>query len=187
VKTALLSGELDVVWGSGVLSDSDIYEIENDTGLDIRVFHSTDLQNVILLLNTGQPPFDDINVRKTVVHSINKAAFVEKELKGLQQVVDSVFPLEAPYCDVDLTPRWDYDFEKAVLLSCAYDEGFQTSLMNAEEGTCNNALAVGLGVGLDLGLGLGLVVVIGIALTFFKRIKKLEEELELQKKGGVST
>ncbi len=23
-----------------------------------------------------------------------------------------------PYCDVDLTPHWDYDLEKAILLSC---------------------------------------------------------------------
>lgn len=101
-----MSGELDIVWGAGVLSDSDIFEIENDVELqkDVRVFHSDALQNVILILNSGQPPFDDINVRKTVIHSINKSAFVEKELKGLQSVVDNVFPRESPYCDVDLTP-----------------------------------------------------------------------------------
>ncbi len=31
---------------------------------------------------------------------------------------DNVFPRSMPYCDVDLTPNWDYDLEKAILLSC---------------------------------------------------------------------
>ena len=26
--------------------------------------------------------------------------------------------MNAPYCDVDLTPQWDYDIEKAKLLRC---------------------------------------------------------------------
>lgn len=170
VKAALLSGDLDVVWGSGVLSDADIFEIENSVEYEnkLRVFHSGDLQNVILLLNSGQPPFDDINVRKTVIHAINKAAFVEKELKGLQQVVDNVFPLEAPFCDIDLTPRWDYDFEKAVLLSCGGTQGSSTKL------------AWGLG----LGLGPALALMITLACVFYNRSKKFEEELELTKKEG---
>ena len=32
--------------------------------------------------------------------------------------MDNVFPRGAPYCDIDLSPRWSYDLEKAVLLSC---------------------------------------------------------------------
>uniref|UniRef100_A0A7S1G047 Solute-binding protein family 5 domain-containing protein n=1 Tax=Corethron hystrix TaxID=216773 RepID=A0A7S1G047_9STRA len=175
VKTALLNGSLDLVWGSGVLSDADIYEIENDNALqkDVQVFHSGDLQNVILILNSGQAPFDDIEVRKTVIHSINKVAFVQKELKGLQQVVDNIFPLEAPFCNVDLTPRWDYDFQKAVLLSlqkCGMEEAVASS-------QTNNNLAMGLG----WGLGIGLLVMISLATFFYKRTRKLEVELGLQK------
>jgi len=102
-----LKEELDAVWGSGVLSDADIVEIQNspEYSQTIDVFHSEPFQNVILLLNSGKPPFDDINVRKTLIHAINKGDIVEKELKGLQRVVDNVFPIQAPYCDVDLTPR----------------------------------------------------------------------------------
>ena len=180
VKTALLSGELDIVWGAGVLSDSDIFEIENDVELqkDVRVFHSDALQNVILILNSGQPPFDDINVRKTVIHSINKSAFVEKELKGLQSVVDNVFPRESPYCDVDLTPRWDYDFEKAVLLSCANSREAMGSQIRGSTTETNKSLALGLG----LGLGLGLLAMVAIAFVLYRRNRNLEGQLELQKK-----
>ena len=41
---------------------------------------------------------------------------VEKELGALGTPVDGIFPRDAPYCDVDLTPTWDYDnqiFESA--------------------------------------------------------------------------
>lgn len=178
VKDALLSGELDLVWGAGVLSDSDIVEIQNDSELSERigVGLSGDLQNVILLLNTGMPPFDDINVRKTVIHSINKAHIVETELSGLQEVVDNVFPLEAPYCDVDLTPRWDYDFEKAVLLSCG--GGIDVEVFVQSDGDDDKALALGLGLGLG-----AFVVILGIiAFVLLNKNKSLQQELNLKKK-----
>ena len=170
VKDALINGELDVVWGAGVLADSDIVEIQNDPVLSerIQVGHSKSFQNVLLLLNSGKAPFDDINVRKTVIHSINKAALVKKEFQGLQQVADNVFSIEAPYCDVNLSPRWDYDFEKAVLLSCGGTAG--------EAG--NNALALGLG----LGLGAFVVIVGAIAMSLYNKNKKLTAELQMERK-----
>ena len=119
VKEALLSGELDLVWGAGVLSDTDILEIANDPVMSetIQVAHGEPIQNALIILNTGNPPLDDINVRKTVIHAINKGALLAKELP-LSRQVDNVFPRGAPYSDIDLTPRWSYDLEKAVLLSC---------------------------------------------------------------------
>lgn len=176
VKEALINEEIDVIWGAGVLSDSDIVEISKDTDLQkkISVFHSGNIQNVILLLNSGKPPFDDINVRKTVIHAINKAAIVEKELSGLQKVVDNIFPLDAPYCNVDLTPKWDYDFEKAVLLSC-------DGTVSGNEGTKNNN---SLSLGLGLGLGALFVISALVAVNFHFRNKKLEAMLELRSKEG---
>ena len=120
VKEALLSGELDIVWGAGVLTDADISEIRDSAELQdqILVNHSEDIQNVIMLLNSGKAPLDDFNLRKTIIHAINKQVIVQDDLAGLQTVVDNVFPIIAPYCDVDLTPRFDYDFEEASFLSC---------------------------------------------------------------------
>jgi ABC-type transport system substrate-binding protein len=181
VRDALLNGELDVVWGAGVLSDEIIFEIQNDSDLrrKIDVFHSDDVQNVIIILNTGKPPLDDINVRKTIIHSINKAAIVQNELKGLQQVVDNVFPLQAPYCDIQLSPRWDYDLEKAVLLSCGGDISTELEVLaQAEEE--NKALALGLGLGLG---SLALIILI-IAGILYRKNKNLEEKLQLVSKEG---
>eukprot|EP01051_Picozoa_sp_SAG22_P003016 SAG22_NODE_142_length_17922_cov_10.990406_6_plen_83_part_00 len=76
------------------------------------------LQNRIVILNGNAEPTNDINVRKAITHAINKAAIVDQELYGLEDHVDSLFPKNAPHCDVDLTPRADYDIEKVELLRC---------------------------------------------------------------------
>eukprot|EP00975_Prorocentrum_lima_P003083 677619-Prorocentrum_lima.AAC.1 len=53
-----------------------------------------------------------------MIHAVNKAAIIDSELAGLADPVDQLFPRNAPYCNIDLTPRWDYDSEKANLLNC---------------------------------------------------------------------
>ena len=166
VKQALLSGELDIIWGSGVLPDEDIVEIresEEHQG-KILVFHTDDIQNVILLLNSGKAPLNDINLRKTIIHAINKQRIVQDELVGIPTVVDNVFPLTAPYSDVDLTPRWDYDFEKVTLLSCK-------SASSNDTPATNDNLALGLG----LGLGIPCLLLLIATIVYAKKNANLQE------------
>eukprot|EP00971_Amphidinium_carterae_P046943 924389-Amphidinium_carterae.1 len=56
------------------------------------------------------------------MHAVDKASIIDAEMPGMAQVADSLFPKDAPYCNVDLTPRWDYDLEKAQLMNCAVPE-----------------------------------------------------------------
>merc|ERR1719171_1607241 len=74
--------------------------------------------NRIIILNANKAPTDDLTLRKVIIHAVNKAAIIDKELYGLAEPVDALFPKNMPYCDLDLTPRWDYDIEKAKLLRC---------------------------------------------------------------------
>ena len=60
----------------------------------------------------------DEDVRKTVVHAVNKNPIIESELSGFESPTGQLFSKNAPYCDVDLTPRFDYDLEKAEFLNC---------------------------------------------------------------------
>lgn len=177
VKSALLDGSLDVVWGSGVLHARDLIEIEdNEETNNLSVFFTDDIQNVLLLLNSGKAPLNDITVRKTVIHAINKARFLQKEMGGLERTVDNVFPLDAPYCDVDLTPRWDYDIEKAIFLNCA-----EESESSASKGQKS------LASGLSIGLGLLCVFLLIFALTSFHRSQKYEKQLaEMKSTEAVS-
>lgn len=182
VKVALMDGTLDVVWGSGVLQAQDLAELEEDDE-SLSFFHSDEIQNVIMLLNTGKAPLDDITLRKTIIHAIDKKAFIDKELGAVQRPVDNVFPIDSPYCDVDLTPRWDYDIEKALLLSCVGKGTDEVVLSTTEidvNNDSNNSLALGLGLGL---LSLLTLIVVGLAFFYYKKSKKYELELERASKG----
>jgi hypothetical protein len=74
---------------------------------------------------------------------------------GQAAVADSLIPRDAPYCDVDLTPRWDYDFEKATLMNCP-------DVLVSDEDQVDLALVLGL----SLGIGLPVIAVIAGAVCF---------------------
>ena len=59
----------------------------------------------------------DINTRKAIVHAVNKGPIVDSELGGIEQPASQLFSVNAPYCDIDLTPKFNYDIEKATLFS----------------------------------------------------------------------
>merc|ERR1712038_1960019 len=117
VTAALKSGTLDLVVGADVLTPKDITMFQDHTSMH-QVYLTEPLQNRIIIINTARAPTDDIKVRKVMIHAVNKATIVEKELGVLGRPVNGLFPITAPYCDVDLTPTWDYDLEKAELLNC---------------------------------------------------------------------
>ncbi len=165
IEAALLDGSLDVMWGDGVLPANRITEISNMDNPDLNVFIGEDVQNVVLLLNSQTPPLNDFRVRKAIIHAIDKKRMIDKELGGFLTPVDNLFPRSMPYCDVDLTPHWDYDLEKSMLLSCNLETSGATTM--AQD---NTALAVGLGVG----LGTLAAVSIVVALFFVKKSKDLE-------------
>ena len=184
VKEALLDGSLDVVWGSGVLAADDLIALDADETNNVSVFHTADVQNVIILINSGKAPTNDINVRKTIIHAIEKKKIIDDNLGGLFKPVDNVFPRDAPYCDVDVTPRWDFDFEKAVFLNCPDPPIVETVTVTVPpivEKESDKTLALGLGLGFGLA-SLLLLVVSGI---YCKRSSDLETKLhELEVKEG---
>ena len=188
VKAALLDGSLDLVWGSGVLPAEDLIALDADDSNDLAVYHSDDIQNVIILLNSGKAPLDDVNLRKTVIHAIDKVKIIDDNLGGLFKPVDNVFPKDAPFCDVDITPRWDYDIEKAMFLNCLPEREIPepevvtvTVTEEAEPLEANNALALGLG----LGIGIPAVLLLVTSITYAQKNQELKQKLEgLEAKEG---
>ena len=118
VKAALLDGSLDVVVGSGVLTPADLNDMRLNNAATHGVYLGPVIINRMVIINGNKAPTNEINVRKTIIHGVNKAAIIDKELYGFAEPVDALFPKTAPYCNVDLTPRWDYDLQKAKLLNC---------------------------------------------------------------------
>jgi len=152
VKAALLDKRLDMVVGGGVLTPAQVQELANQHSSVLEVTHGPPLMNTVIVINAARSPTDDLQLRKVIMHATNKAAIVEKELAGSSRVADSLFSKDVPYCDVDLTPRYDYDFEKAKLMNCPI------VLEDKEEGP-----ALSLILGISLGVGIPLLVVMAVA------------------------
>ena len=118
VETALLAGDLDMALGIGPLSAKQIQNLKFFHSDVVDVRHSDVLQHSLMVMNTNKPPTSDIKIRQAIIHAVNKGRFIENEFGGLEQPVGQVLPESAPYCDVDLSPKWSYDPDKAQLLAC---------------------------------------------------------------------
>jgi len=162
VKAALLSGELDMVVGGGVLTPNTVKEFQTQHQNTFQTKLGPPLMNTIIVLNAARPPTNDIAVRRLIIHAINKAAIVNTEMSGIEQVADSLFPKDAPYCNVDLTPRWDYDFEKARLMNCPV----KTITTTASQEESDNTILI---AGLVLGIGVPCIALAGLAFWFGRR------------------
>merc|ERR1712167_400585 len=84
--------------GAGVMNADDLDALKYDD--DFEVLSTEPVINSVLIMNIADP-----TVRKTVIHGEDKA-------------VTQLFSENVPYCDLDLTPKFDYDLEKAQLLNC---------------------------------------------------------------------
>jgi ABC-type oligopeptide transport system substrate-binding subunit len=120
VAAALTAGTIDAVIGGRVLAPAHLrtFELNNQ----FTVVFGAVLYNSMILINSGKEPTDDIELRRTIIHAVNKAEMINDPLMGigsdLAKAADRMFPVTIPHCDVELTPRWDYDLEMAQLLNC---------------------------------------------------------------------
>ena len=118
VEDALLNGQLDMALGIGPLAASTVQKLKfyNSDKVDVR--HSGVMQHALMIMNTNAEHTRDIETRKAIIAAIDKAKFLEKEFAGLEQPVSQLLPYDAPYCNVELSPSWSFDIEKAQLINC---------------------------------------------------------------------
>lgn len=122
VEAALMSGELDMALGIGPLTAKQVQQLKFSHSNQFDVRHSDVIQHALLVFNTNRTPTDDPLTRRAIIHAIDKTTFLEEEFAGLEQPVTQLLPLTAPYCNVDLTPKWGFDIEKAELLVCPIEK-----------------------------------------------------------------
>tara|TARA_B110000208_G_scaffold162960_1_gene199605 strand:+ start:328 stop:2226 length:1899 start_codon:yes stop_codon:yes gene_type:complete len=186
VKAALLANSLDMVVGAGVLTPADVAIFKSTHTATHSLYLTEPIQNRIIIFNTNKAPTNILETRKVIIHAVDKAAIIKKELGLMGQSVDSLFPKTAPYCDVSLTPRWDYDLEKAKLLNCPADAAEEVKF--SKDSITVIVLIAVLGAAF-IGLAIvALVVSVGVTMVMAQREKQgrplFKPLLDTSKVGG---
>jgi nickel transport system substrate-binding protein len=160
VEKDLLSGDLDMALGIGPLQAKQVQNLKFYHSDKVDVRHSDVLQHSLLVMNTNAEHTSDIKTRQAIIHAIDKSVFIEEEFAGLEQPVSQLLPFSAPYCNVDLSPKWAYDFQKAELLNCP---------IKIEAAEAPNSA---LGGGAIAGITIGAVVLVGLVGLVAKMITR---------------
>src|SRR6185437_16563537 len=122
---AMLSGDVQAFPNMPV-GDS-MSQLEADPRLKV-VVGSTEGET-ILAMNNKKPPFDNIKVRQTISHALDRKAIIDGASNGLGTPIGSHFaPHNQAY--VDLTGTYPHDAEKAreLLKEAGLENGFKTTL-----------------------------------------------------------
>lgn len=110
-ELALRSGEIDMLWGSHLVSYDAMSEFENDS--KFKTLLDEKVQNVkYLSCNVSKAPFDDAIVRNAVAMAIDKVSLCETIYNGLVAPTNCLFPTSYPYCNTD-TEGNGFDLEEA--------------------------------------------------------------------------
>ncbi|MCA2013719.1 ABC transporter substrate-binding protein [Cereibacter sphaeroides] len=108
VTNALMAGEIDGT--AGFPSPELLPMFESDPRFTVAV--GTTQGEVILALNNGRAPFNDIDARRAVNHGLNRQEIIDGAMYGYATPIGSFFPpSDANY--VDLTGLYPFDPEVA--------------------------------------------------------------------------
>jgi peptide/nickel transport system substrate-binding protein len=108
---ALLAGDIDGV--PRLDAPQAVKQLQADKRFDVVIGNTAG--KGIVAINNKKKPFDDVRVRRAIMHAIDRKAFIDGVLEGLGKPIGSHFaPTDAGY--VDLTAATPYDPEKATAL-----------------------------------------------------------------------
>jgi len=119
--SALLAGDVDGMPRFGALQS--LKQFQSDKRFTVEI--GSTAGKGIMTINNKRKPFDDVRVRRALMHAIDRKAFIDGVLEGLAKPIGSHFaPTDAGY--IDLTGMYPYDPEKAKAL--LKEAGVQTPL-----------------------------------------------------------
>jgi peptide/nickel transport system substrate-binding protein len=108
---ALLAGDVDAMPRLGSMQS--LKQFQADKRFTVAI--GSTAGKGIMTINNKKKPFDDVRVRRALMHAIDRKAFIDGVLEGLAQPIGShMAPTDAGY--VDLTGVYAYNPEKAKAL-----------------------------------------------------------------------
>ena len=108
---ALLAGDIDGMPRFGALQSLKQFQADKRFAVEI----GSTAGKGIMTINNRKKPFDDVRVRRALMHAIDRKAFIDGVLEGLGKPIGShMAPTDAGY--VDLTGQYAFDPEKAKAL-----------------------------------------------------------------------
>jgi peptide/nickel transport system substrate-binding protein len=123
-SNAMLSGQLDVL--TTVAEPRLVDAFKKNKNLRVNV-GSTNCE-VVLSMNNGRAPFNDVRVRQAVRHAIDKKALIKTASGGYGYEIGSFVPPTDPWYE-DLTGLFPYDLKKSrdLLRKAGFPNGFNVT------------------------------------------------------------
>ena len=119
---AVLAGEVDL---ASNVPPARVAEIEADEDLDIRSAPGTRAH--YLVMDTTQPPFDDVRVRMAVSNAIDREGLVNAIQLGYGTPLASVFIPQTFGYDESVQPKYDLEEAKRLMAEAGYPDGFDVT------------------------------------------------------------
>lgn len=123
---ALMSGDIDGFPNYPAPENLPLIERRDD----LTILSGTSEGEIILAMNNGIEPFQDLKVRQALAHAIDRNAVIDGALYGRGKPIGSHFPPHHP-AYVDLTDEYSHDPAKAreLLAQAGYRDGFKATLI----------------------------------------------------------
>ena len=115
---ALESGQVDLAYGTGVLTPDAIQRFQSMKGR-FTVAMSQPLATRALAINSKRFPTNDLAVRKAIEHAVNKDAIIANVLYHSEKKAETLYATNVPYANIGLKPFAYNTAESARLLDAA--------------------------------------------------------------------
>ena len=112
---ALQNGEIDMIFGSALLSYDEYVQVTAMDGMAGQISES-DTRVRDLVVNASRPLLTDLKVRQAIAYAIDKESLSENLTYGYEKAAELPFTEDSPYMDIVLEQTYSYDQEQANLL-----------------------------------------------------------------------
>lgn len=130
---ALKAGEVDLIHTTNEVLNAQLLE-DARAGTLQYVRDTGEQEELFVMFNTAEPPFDDVRLRRAAAYAIDLDTFLQLSGKGYSQRADGVFDPESPWYAETEFPRDDPEQARTLVAEHEAERGPATVTLN-----CSNS------------------------------------------------